>query len=195
MLFTVVPLGEQAVFYYDEHEEVFSMTKRFVIEAVMLAIYGELLNPLEPVEYLIPTSTIHELDEFLHSQEPIMYDNEEEKHVRAMITEMLQFFRDPFSSKKMEKTLVAPWSTVTFPIRPNVSLTVVKAEDNEMWGELFDPIETELLLTSMRFEAPLITDQDDWQDRILEYLLPVQFYDIEDFNFAVEDGISRDDLM
>lgn len=124
-----------------------------------------------------------------------MYDNEEEKHVRAMITEMLQFFRDPFSSKKMEKTLVAPWSTVTFPIRPNVSLTVVKAEDNEMWGELFDPIETELLLTSMRFEAPLITDQDDWQDRILEYLLPVQFYDIEDFNFAVEDGISRDDLM
>ncbi len=182
------------LFLYHGDEEGFSMSKQFVLEAVMLAIYGELMNPSQPVEYLIPASTIRELDEFLHSPEPFMLDPDEEKHVRSMISEMIQFFRDPFTSKKMEKSLIAPWSTVTFPTQENVSLTVVKAEDNELWGELFDPIETELLLASMRYKAPLLTDQEEWQDRILEYLLPVQFYDIDDFEFAVEQGISLEDV-
>ncbi|MFP3380506.1 ADP-heptose synthase, partial [Bacillus sp. SIMBA_069] len=59
---------------------------------------------------------------------------------------------------------------------------------------IFDPVETQLLLTSIRFEVPLITDQPDYQDRILEYIVPVQFYDVDDFDFALEQGISLNDL-
>jgi hypothetical protein len=170
------------------------MPKQFVIEAIMLAIYGELMAPSQPVEYLIPASTIYELDEFYHSPEPIMPDPADDRHVRKIMLEMSQFFSDPFNRKRMEKGLIAPWSTVPFSFPNGVTLKVVKVEDNAMWGEIFDPIETQLLLTAMRFEAPLITDQTDWQDRILEYVVPVQFYDIDDFEFALEQGIPLDDL-
>jgi hypothetical protein len=170
------------------------MPKQFVIEAIMLAIYGELMAPSEPVEYLIPASTIYELDEFYHSPEPIMPDPADDRHVRKIMQEMIQFFSDPFNRKRLEKGLIAPWSTVPFSFPNGVTLKVVKVEDNAMWGEIFDPVETQLLLTAMRFEAPLITDQTDWQDRILEYVVPVQFYDIDDFEFALEQGIPLDEL-
>jgi hypothetical protein len=170
------------------------MPKQFVIEAIMLAIYGELMAPAEPVEYLIPLSTIYELDEFYHSPEPIMPDPADDKHVRQIMWQMIQFFSDPFNRKRLEKSLIAPWSSVTFPFQNGVTLRVVKVDDNAMWGELFDPVETQLLLTAMRFEKPLLTDQTDWQDRILEYVVPVQFYDIDDFEFALEQGIALEDL-
>ncbi len=170
------------------------MPKQFVIEAIMLAIYGELMAPAEPVEYLIPVSTIYELDEFYHSPEPIMPDQADDKHVRNIMWEMIQFFSDPFNRKRLEKSLIAPWSSVTFPFQNGVTLRVVKVDDNAMWGELFDPVETQLLLTAMRFDLPLIMDQTDWQDRILEYVVPVQFYDIDDFEFALEQGIALDDI-
>jgi len=167
--------------------------KPFVIEAVMLAIYGELMSPPKPVEYIVPSSSIYELEEILHSPDPIMLDPEDEERVRTTIANMIQFFQDPFTRKKMERTLIAPWSKVTFPFEEEVHLTVVRAEDNAFWGEIFDPIETELQLTAMRFEAPLLTDQVEWQDKLLEYMVPIQFYDIDDFEFAVEEGISLDD--
>lgn len=170
------------------------MPKQFVLEAVMLAIFGELTTPGQPVEYLIPASTIYELEELIESNEPLVPDPEDERHVRKMMGEIAQFFNDPFISKRMEKELLAPWSKVTFSISNLVDVTVVKAEDNAMWGELFDPIETVLMLTAMHFEAPLLTDQIEWQDRLLEYLIPVQFYDIDDFEFALEQGISLTDL-
>lgn len=170
------------------------MPKLFVLEAVMLAIYGELMTPTEPVEYLIPVSTIYELEEFFHSPQPIMPEPEDDKHARKIMEDMLRFFNDPFTRKRTEKGLVAPYSTVTFSFQNNVQLTIVRTEDNALWGETFDPIETELLLTAIHFQAPLITDQPEWQDRILEYVVPVQFYDIDDFEFAVEQGISIDDL-
>jgi hypothetical protein len=170
------------------------MPKQFVLEAVMLAIYGELMTPVEPVEYLIPASTIYELEEFVHSPEPIMPQPDDDRHVRRMMEQMSQFFRDPFNRKRMEKGLVAPWSKITFPFQHGVEISIVKAEDTAFWGELFDPIETELMLTAMHFEAPLITDQIEWQERMLEYVIPVQFYDIEDFEFALEQGISIEEL-
>lgn len=34
------------------------MSRRFVIEAVMVAIYGELLVPQAPVEYIVPYTTV-----------------------------------------------------------------------------------------------------------------------------------------
>ncbi|MBO8164954.1 MAG: ADP-heptose synthase [Brevibacillus sp.] len=170
------------------------MKKTFVLEAVMLAVYGELLVPPEPVEYIIPLSTIYELEEILHSPDPIMLDDEEDAHVRTVISHMIRYFDDPFTRKKLQKGLVAPWSTVSFPYQDDVTLTVLRAEDTAYWGELFDPIETELLLAAMRCEVPLLTDQLDLQKRIIEHQAPVQFYDIEDFTFAVEEGISLEDL-
>jgi len=171
------------------------MPKQFVIEAIMLAIYGELMAPSQPVEYLIPASTIYELDEFLNSPEPIMPSPSDDQHVRKIMKEMSQFFSDPFNRKRMEKGLIAPWAQVSFAFPNGVTLIVINGEDNAMWGELFDPVETQLLLTSMRFEVPLLTDQPDFEDRILEYVIPVQFYDIDDFEFALEQGISLSELQ
>lgn len=170
------------------------MSKQFVTEAIMLAIYGELMSPSQPVEYLIPASTIYELDEFIQSPEPIMPYSGDDQYVRKIMQEMSQFFHDPFNRKRLEKGLIAPWSKVPFTFPNGVALTIIKVEDNAMWGEIFDPVETQLLLTSMRFEVPLITDQPDYQDRILEYIVPVQFYDVDDFEFALEQGISLSEL-
>ncbi|UFJ41687.1 ADP-heptose synthase [Brevibacillus humidisoli] len=170
------------------------MKKTFILEAVMLAVYGELLAPPEPVEYMIPLSTIYELEEILHSPEPIMLDREEDQHVRTIISQMISYFSDPFARKKLQKGLVAPWSTVSFPYHNEVTLTVLKAEDTAYWGDTFDPVETELLLSAMRWEVPLLTDQIDLQSRMIVQQVPVQFYDIDDFTFAVEEGISLEDL-
>lgn len=169
------------------------MRRPFVIEAVMLAIYGELMSPPSPVEYIIPALTIYELEEFFYSQEPIMLTAEDDQHVRNIIAGMIQYFNDPFIRKKMEKTLLVPWSIVTFPYDELVHLTVIKAEDTAYWGELFDPVETEVMLTSMRCKAPLLTDQADWQERMIEHRVQVQFYGVDDFQFAIEEGITLED--
>lgn len=60
--------------------------------------------------------------------------------------------------------------------------------DTAQYGEFFDPIETELLLTAQRFQQPLLTDQVEWIGRIIEAGVPVQVYDIEDFEFALENN-------
>lgn len=39
------------------------MPRQFVTEAVMMAIYGQLLAPRSPVEYIVPYTTIMELYE------------------------------------------------------------------------------------------------------------------------------------
>jgi hypothetical protein len=61
--------------------------------------------------------------------------------------------------------------------------------DNAQYGEYFDPIETELVLTSLKLNIPLLSDQFEFQDRVIEAEVPVQLYDIEDYEFAVEEGI------
>ncbi|MFM1654001.1 ADP-heptose synthase [Brevibacillus sp. B_LB10_24] len=170
------------------------MRKQFVLEAVMLAIYGELMSPDHPVEYIIPSSTIYELEEIRHSPEPIMLNPEDDRHVREVMDTMIKYFDEPFTRKQMEKALVAPWSTITIPFQEMVHLTVIKAEDNEMWGEAFDPIETQLMLSAIRLQVPLLTDQIEWQDRMIEHNVALQFYDVEDFQFAVEQGINLEDL-
>lgn len=159
----------------------------------MLAIYGELLTPSTSVEYIIPASTIYELEEIVQTTEPIMPDPDDDKHVREVIKDMIQYFADPFKRKKMEKTLLAPWSTITFPFQEDVHLTIIKATDSAFWGEAFDPIETQLVDTALRLRSPILTDQVDLQERLLEFEVPVQFYDIEDFDFALEVGSTLDD--
>lgn len=154
----------------------------------MLAIYGELLSPSVPVEYVIPSSTIYELEEIYQTTEPIMPDPADDQHVRDVIKDMIHYFSEPFKRKQMEKSLVAPWSTITFPFQDDIHITIIKASDTATWGELFDPIETELIVTAMRTQTPILTDQVDWQERMLEHEIPVQFYDIEDYEFALEVG-------
>ncbi|WP_232698269.1 ADP-heptose synthase [Brevibacillus daliensis] len=162
------------------------MNKQFVIEAVMLAVYGNLLVTKEAVEYIIPSSTISELHDYVNDSTPMMQSSADEERVRTIIKEMIQYFNMPFHRKQMERSLLAPWSAISIKYSELVQFTIVKAEDTCMWDDFFDPIETELILTAMKREAPLLTDQDEWEDRLLEYMIPIQFYDIDDFEYAME---------
>jgi hypothetical protein len=170
------------------------MRRRFVIEAVMIATYGHLLVPVRPVDYVVPYSSIMELYDMSESAEPVMEDPTEDKHVKAKIGELISFFQDPLNRKKIERALQMPWRESS-PLLLNelISFTVVLAVDNEQYGELFDPIETEQILTATRLQIPMLSDQIDLQDRIIEAAVPVQIYDIEDFDFAVEEGITEAD--
>ncbi|MBO9604870.1 MAG: ADP-heptose synthase [Paenibacillaceae bacterium] len=171
------------------------MTRRFVIEAVMVAVYGELLVPKRPVEYVIPYSTIQELYDMRDSSEPVMPDPEDDAHVKTVIGELIAFFEEPFNKKKVERALTMPWQkSPPLPINDNVSFTVVYAVDNAQYGEYFDPIETELILTCAREKAPLLSDQPDMMDKVIEAEVPVAMFDIEDFDYAVEEGLAEADL-
>lgn len=61
--------------------------------------------------------------------------------------------------------------------------------DNEQYGEFLDPIETEIVLTAQRENAPVLTDQLELIRRIIECEVPVQVFDIGDFEFAMDDSV------
>lgn len=175
------------------------MRRRFVIEAVMVATYGQLLVPARPVDYIIPYSTIMELYDMKDGPEPVMDDPDDDRHVKQKIGELIDYFAEPLNRKKIERALQVPWrESSPLLLKDDVSFIVVYALDNAQYGELFDPIETEQILTAMKYQVPLLTDQLELQDRIIEAEVPVQVYDIEDFEFAVEQGadigweVSRD---
>lgn len=127
--------------------------------------------------------------------EPVMDDPEDDKHVKGKIQELIGFFEDPFNRKKIERALQMPWrESSPLLLNDTVQFTVVHAVDNAQYGEYFDPIETELLLTSMKLGVPLLSDQFEFQDKLLEAEVPVQVYDIEDYEFAVEQGIEASDF-
>lgn len=166
------------------------MSRRFVIEAVMVAIYGELLMPQAPVEYIVPYTTVMELYEFRNSPEPLMHDSADDQHVKQKIEELIAYLEEPLNRKKLERCLAVPWSkSPSILFGEEVSWTVVNALDNEMYGELLDPIETELVLTAQREHAPVLTDQLELIRRIIEVEAPVQVFDIGDFEYAMEDSI------
>ncbi|MGF9712298.1 MULTISPECIES: ADP-heptose synthase [Paenibacillus] len=172
------------------------MSRRFVIEAVLVAIYGELMVPSRPVEYLIPYSSILELYEMKDSKEPVMPEADDDAHVKEKIGELIAFFDDPFNKKKLERALQAPWrSSPPIPVNERVTFIVVHSIENAQYGEALDPIETEIVLTSLREKAPVLTDQIELMEKIIEAEIPVQVYDVYDFEFAVEDGITADDWM
>ncbi|RUS47111.1 ADP-heptose synthase [Cohnella sp. AR92] len=170
------------------------MERRFVIEAVMIATYGQLLLPKRPVEYRIPYSTIMELYDMKDSPEPIMPEPEDDRHVKAKVAEMIQFFEDPFNKKKLERALLAPWrESPPLPINEHVTFIVVNAVENMQYGEVFDPIETELILTSLRLQCPILTDQIEFQDKAVQNSIPVLLYDIDDYEFALEEDVPTTD--
>ncbi|WP_219837477.1 ADP-heptose synthase [Paenibacillus sp. R14(2021)] len=171
------------------------MRRRFVIEAVMVATYGQLLVPSRPVDFVLPYSTIMELYDMKDGTEPVMDDPEDDAHVKSKISELIAFFEDPFNRKKIERALQMPWrESPPLLLNDMIQFTVVHAVDNAQYGEYFDPIETELLLTSIKLSVPLLSDQFEFQDKLLEAEVPVQVYDIEDYEFAVEQGITAADF-
>lgn len=171
------------------------MRRRFVIEAVMVATYGHLLVPSREVDYVVPYSSIAELYDMRDGAQPVMDDPDDDGHVKAKINELIAFFEDSLNRKKIEKALQVPWrESSPLLLDESIQFTVVHAVDNAQYGELFDPIETELLLTALKLEIPLLSDQFEFQDKLIEAEVPVQVYDIEDFEFAVEEGISPVDM-
>ncbi|MFD0698290.1 ADP-heptose synthase [Paenibacillus sp. GCM10027628] len=163
------------------------MSRTFVIEAVMLAVHGQLLLPGRPVTYIIPYTSIQELYELQISHEPIMLSPEDDTYVKQKIGELITFFEESFNKKKIEKALSMPWrKSPPLPINEHVALMIIFAVDTEEYGESFDPIETELILTSMKEQAALLTDQLELLDRIVDAGLHVEAYDVEDFEFAVD---------
>ncbi|GAA0134252.1 hypothetical protein YSY43_10920 [Paenibacillus sp. YSY-4.3] len=166
------------------------MSRRFVIEAVMVAIYGELLAPSAPVEYIVPYTTVLELYEFQNSPEPLMHDPADDMHVKNKINELIAYLEEPLNRKKLERALNVPWTkSPSILLGENISWTVVNALDNEQYGEFLDPIETEIVLTAQREGAPVLTDQLELIRRIIEAEVPIQVFDIQDFEFAMEDSI------
>ncbi|OME95320.1 MULTISPECIES: ADP-heptose synthase [Paenibacillus] len=167
------------------------MTRIFVTEAVMLAIYGQLLVPPKPVEYIIPYTTILELYELHTTEEHLMNSSADDQHVKIKIGELISYFEEPLNKKKIERALQVPWSkSPTIPVSETTRVSVMNTMDTAPYGESFDPVETELLLASQRAAAPILTDQYELIQRIVESALPVQIYDIDDFDFALEVPLS-----
>lgn len=164
------------------------MSRQFVTEAVMVAIYGQLLAPPAPVEYIVPYTAVLELYEFQTSSDPLMDNTADDQHVKAKVNELISYFEEPLNKKKIERALLVPWGkSPSILFGDQVSISIVNAVDTAQYGEYFDPIETELLLTSQRLDTPILTDQVDFIARIIESSAPVQVFDIDDFDFAMDD--------
>ncbi|MFD2169456.1 ADP-heptose synthase [Tumebacillus lipolyticus] len=161
--------------------------QRFVVEPILFAMFGELLFPNEPIEYIIPYSTVMELYELRDSEE-IIHDPAENERVKANVEKLILFFEQPFVAKKLDKSLRVPWQR-SRPIlySENVTFTVVNALDNAEFGEGFDPVETELILLARRDSLPLITDQLQLQQRIVEARIGITVIDVADFGFLVDE--------
>ena len=167
------------------------MHDKFVIEAVMVAVHGQLMAPGRPLTYVMPYKTVMELYEMRDSGEWVVPDEDDDRHVKRKIGELIEFFEDPFNRKKLERALVAPWrSSPSLIVSEQVSFVVVNASDQAQFGELFDPVETELILTAMRDDIPLLTDQIEFLDKLIESGIDAQAFDIEDFEFALEGDLS-----
>lgn len=162
------------------------MSRQFVTEAVMVAIYGQLLTSPAPVEYIVPYTSLLELYEFQDSTEPLMDNPMDDQHVKRKVSELISYFEEPLNQKKIRRALQMPWAK-SLPILfdANTSLIIINAVDTAHYGEYFDPIETELVLTAQRESLPILTDQLDWIHRIIEASVPVHVYDIDDFDFAL----------
>lgn len=170
------------------------MSKTFVTELVVLAMYGELLQPPQPVCFLLPYSSLEEL--YMLLDEPAIggtAEPEDQADMLASIQHLLQFLENPFVQKKIGRVLQIPW-TVSHPIIYNEQVTFqfVNAQDTEFYGEEFDPIETELIEIAARHNVPLLIEDTSIHQRIIELELTVQVYDVADYVFALEEPLAAD---
>jgi hypothetical protein len=169
------------------------MERRFVTEAVMLAIYGQLMVPSRPVEYVMPYSSLMELYEMMESKDPIMNEQAEDTYIRQNIGSLIKFFEDALNKKKIERALASPWrKSPSLLVTDMISITVIYALENAEYGEKFDPIETDLVLLAIREKAPILTDQFEFVEKVIEGAVPVQVFDIEDFEYAVDENVKME---
>lgn len=162
--------------------------RTFVTEPVVLAIFGELLSPPEPVRFLFPLSAVRELQILVG--EKLSSDKEEQAAIQANIERLLAFWENPFVRKRIEPVTVAPWR-MSHPILYNdkVTFQVVNAVDTAAYGEEFDPIETELILLAIKEDVPLLIEDPSVHERIIQLGIPVQVFDVADFEFALEEEL------
>jgi hypothetical protein len=170
------------------------MSRRFVIEAVMVAIYGQLMLPSRKVEYIIPYSTVRELYEMRDGDEPVMPDPSDDAHVKQKISELIAFMEEPFNKKKIERAFTGPWrKSAPLLVTDQVTFTIIYGVDTAAYGEYFDPIETELIVIAGREQLAILTDQIEFMDKVIEAEVPVQVFDVEDFEFALEESWEEGD--
>ncbi|GIM47130.1 hypothetical protein DNHGIG_26790 [Collibacillus ludicampi] len=163
--------------------------RRFVVEPVVLAMFPELLRPPAPVEYVIPYSTIEEL--YLFRREKFLVNDTDHDQISQGIERLISFFESPFMAKKIKRITHTPWRTSSPMIwNESVTFTVVYAIEQEDYGEVFDPIETELILLAEWQNIPLLIEDVSLQNRIIEFEIPIQVFDVSDFDFAVEEAFS-----
>ncbi len=171
------------------------MRHRFVMEAVLAAAYGHLLVPANPVDFVLPYASVAELYELNNTTDPIMEDPEEDELVKQNIGHLIGFFDEPLNRKKIERALQVPWrESAPLLLNDMVQFTVVNSVDHATFGELFDPVETELIVLASKLNLPLLTDQVDFQTQLIEAEIPIHIYDIEDFEFAVEDLLTIEQI-
>ncbi|MNP57933.1 hypothetical protein D3C76_1528030 [compost metagenome] len=121
-----------------------------------------------------------------------MNRTDDDQHVKSKIRELIAYFEEPLNSKKINRCLSVPWAKSSGILLGEMAhVTIINSVDNAAYGETFDPIETELLLTSVREKVPVLTDQFELIQRIIEGGIPVQVYDIDDFDFAMEEETFR----
>lgn len=163
--------------------------RTFVTEPLVLALFSELLLPSYPVRYLIPYSSLQEL--YLFRNERLSEDEEEQNVMMENITILIDFFENPFVKKKVDSVASIPWA-VSKPIlyHEQVSFQVVNSTESAEFGDEFDPIETELLLLAAKENVPLLIEDPSIQQRIIDYDVSVQVYDVADFEFALEEDLS-----
>lgn len=161
--------------------------QRFVTEAVMMAIYGQLMNPVRPVEYNLPYSTVLELYDLVNSQDPIMTQPEEDAIIKENIKRLIGFFEEALNKKKIERALISPWKkSSALLVNDKVSIVIMYTLENAEFGEHFDPVETDLLLLAIREKLPILTDQFEFVDKAIQATAPVHIFDIDDFEYALE---------
>ncbi len=132
------------------------MTRIFVTEAVMLAIYGQLLVPPTPVEYIVPYTTILELYELHASEEQLMNNTADDQHVKMKIRELISYFEEPLNKKKIDRALQVPWAkSPMIPVGESTTVTVMNTLDTATYGEAFDRNRA-----SARFPKGRSTDPD-----------------------------------
>lgn len=85
------------------------MSRQFVTEAVMVAIYYQLLTSPAPVEYMVPYTSLLELYEFQDSTEPLMDNPMDDQHVKRKVSELISYFEEPLNQKKIRRALQMPW--------------------------------------------------------------------------------------
>ena len=103
------------------------MSRQFVTEAVMMAIYGQLLVPSSPVEYIVPYTSVMELYELRDSEDPLMNRSDDDKHVKLKIRELIDYFEEPLNTKKINRCLAIPWAKSSgILLGSHAQITIIK---------------------------------------------------------------------